>query len=128
MIVSSGATSEFTGLIGRIDQTSWEQIWDNLTQGAIITIRFYATDALGNLTWIELTRLVAKPFWLPKFLLNPLGLILSTLGLVVMIPLTIKITLSRFYKSLNNKDKGKLRKLLIASVFVLSLTFLFNFV
>ena len=32
----------FTGTIGRIDQNLWERIWDNLTHGGIINIRFYS--------------------------------------------------------------------------------------
>ncbi|MBY9016487.1 MAG: hypothetical protein KGD68_12400 [Candidatus Lokiarchaeota archaeon] len=121
-------TRPFTGLIGRIDQNLWEQIWDNLAQGAIITIRFCAKDTLGNEEYKELPLIVEKPVKLPKFFSDPLGLILPALGLVAMIPLTIKITTSRSFKSLNNKDKGKLKKLLIAAVFVLSLTLIFYFV
>jgi len=121
-------TRQFTGLIGRIDQILWEQIWDDLPQGAIITIRFYAKDTLGNEKFTELNLIVERPLILPKFLSDPLGLILSSLGLIVMIPLTIKLTKSRYYKSLNNKDKGKLNKLLIASAFLLSLAFIFYFV
>jgi len=127
--IGLGETSrQFTGLIGRIEQYLWEQIWDELSQGAIITIRFYAKDNLGNEDFTELNLIVEKPIILPKFLSDPLGLALLSLGLVAMIPFTIKLTKSRYYKSLNNKDKGKLNKLLIAFSFLLSLAFLFYFV
>jgi hypothetical protein len=127
--IGLGETSrQFTGLIGRIEQDLWEQIWDELSQGAIITIRFYAKDTLGNEDFTELNLIVEKPIILPKFLSDPLGLILLSLGLVAMIPSTIKLTKSRYYKSLNNKDKGKLNKLLIAFSFLLSLAFIFYFV
>jgi hypothetical protein len=112
---------QFTDLTGIIDQNLWEQIWDNLTQGATITIIFYAKDTLGNENFVELNLIVEKSLELPKFLSNPLGLLLPTLGLVLMIPLTIKTTKSRYYKSLNNKDKKKLRNVLITAGFFLSL-------
>ncbi|GAH01584.1 unnamed protein product, partial [marine sediment metagenome] len=99
-IDGDGTTRPFAGLIGRIDQILWEQVWDNLAQGAIITIRFCAMDTLGNEAYTELTLIVEKPVELPKFLLDPLGLILPALGIVVMIPLTIKITTSRYFKSI----------------------------
>jgi hypothetical protein len=115
----------FTDLTGIIDQNLWEQIWDNLTQGAIITIRFYATDTLGNENFVELNLIVEKPIELPKFLQDPLGLLLPTLGLVVMIPLSLRVRKSKYYKSLNNKDKRKLRNVLITAGFFLSLLTLY---
>ncbi|MHA1509851.1 MAG: hypothetical protein ACTSO6_14245, partial [Promethearchaeota archaeon] len=118
-------TTPFTGLIGRIDQNLWEQIWDNLAQGDIITIRFYASDTLGNEDFTELTLIVEKPVELPKFLSNLPGLIASTLGLVAIIPFTMKLTKTRFYKSINNKDKKKLRNVLISAGFFLSLLTLY---
>ncbi|MCK4286483.1 MAG: hypothetical protein KAX18_09790, partial [Candidatus Lokiarchaeota archaeon] len=108
-----------------IDQNLWEQIWDNLTQGDIITIKFFAKDTLGNENFVELNLIVEKPLELPKFLSDPLGLLLSTLSLVVIIPLTIKLTKSSYYKSLNNKNKKKFRKVLIAAGFFLSLVTLY---
>ncbi|MCK4285910.1 MAG: hypothetical protein KAX18_06895, partial [Candidatus Lokiarchaeota archaeon] len=116
---------QFTDLTGVIDQNLWEQIWDNLTQGAIITIKFYATDTLGNEKSLEINLIVEKPIELPKFLQDPLGLLLPTLGLVVMIPLTIKLSKSSYYKSLNNKNKKKFRKVLITAGFFLSLLTLY---
>jgi hypothetical protein len=123
--IEGGEIILFTGPIGRIDQNLWEQIWDNLPQGAIITIRFYAKDTLGNENFAELNLIVEKPLKLPKFLSDPLGLLLPTLGLVVMIPLTIQLTKSRYYKSLNNKDKKKLKNGLITAGFFLSLLTLY---
>ena len=118
-------TTPFTGWIGRIDPDLWEQIWDNLDQGDIITIKFYAKDTLGNEDYAELTLIVEKPVELPKFLSDPLGLIFPALGLVVMIPSTIRLTKSSYYKSLNNKNKKKFRKVLITAGFFLSLITLY---
>jgi len=118
-------TIPFTGLIGRIDQNLWEQIWDNLAQGAIITIRFCAKDTLGNEDYTELILIVEKPIELPKFLSNPLGLISSVLGLVAIIPFTLKMTKTRYYKSISNKDKKNLRNILITAGFFLSLLTLY---
>jgi hypothetical protein len=115
----------FTDLTGIIDQNLWEQIWDNLTQGDIITIRFYASDTLGNENFVELNLIVEKPIELPKFLQDPLGLLLPTLGLVVMIPLSLRVRKSKYYKSLNNKDKRKLKNVLITAGFFLSLLTLY---
>jgi len=123
--IDLGETTPFTGLIGRIDPNLWEQIWDNLAQGAIITIRFYAMDTLGNEGYTELTLIVEKPVELPKFLSNLPSLVLSTLGLVAMVPFTLKLIKTRYYKSLNNKDKKKLRNALIAAGFFLSLLTLY---
>ncbi|NVM19497.1 MAG: hypothetical protein HWN80_17480, partial [Candidatus Lokiarchaeota archaeon] len=118
-------TRQFTGLIGRINQTLWEQNWDNLAQGDIITITFYARDTLGNENFTVLNLIVDKPIDLPKFLSDPLGLLLPTVGLVAMIPITIKLTKSTYYKSLNNKNKKKLRNVLISAGFFLSLLTLY---
>ncbi|NVM46832.1 MAG: hypothetical protein HWN79_18145, partial [Candidatus Lokiarchaeota archaeon] len=121
----SGTPEYFTDLRGIIDQVLWEQVWDNLTQGAIITIKFYASDTLGNEKSLEINLIVEKPIELPKFLQDPLGLLLPTLGLVLMIPLTIKLAKSGYYKSLNNKSKKKLRNVLITAGFFLSLLTLY---
>ena len=120
-----GTPKQFTDLNGTIDQNSWEQIWDNLTQGATITIYFYARDILGNENSTYIDLIVEKPIELPKFLQDPLGLLLPTLGLVVMIPLSIKLRKSSYYKSLNNKDRKKFRNVLITAVFFLSLLTLY---
>jgi len=124
-IDGSETARPFAGLIGRIDQNLWEQIWDNLAQGAIITIRFCAKDTLGNEDYTELTLIVIKPVELPKFLSNLPGLISSTLGLVAIIPFTMKLTKTRYYKSISNKDKKKLRNSLITAGFFLSLLTLY---
>ena len=120
-----GTPKYFTDLNGTIDQSSWEQIWDNSTQGATITIIFYATDALGNPDSLSVNLKVEKPIALPKFLQNPLGILLPSLGLVVMVPLSLKVRKSKYYKSLNNKDRRKLRNVLITAGFFLSLLALY---
>ena len=123
--IDLGETTPFTGLIGRIDPNLWEQIWDNLAQGAIITIRFYAMDTLGNENYTVLTLIVNKPVDLPKFLSNLPGLIFSVLGLVAIIPITLKMPKTRYYKSISNKDKKKVRNVLITAGFFLFLLTLF---
>jgi len=118
----------FTGPIDRINQTLWENLWDDLPQGTIVTIRFYANDTLGNLEYEEVHLIINKPGILPKFVLYPLGFLISTLGLIAMLPLSLKLTKTRYYKSLNNKNKIKLRKVLLTAgfaLFLLTLYFIF---
>ncbi len=116
---------EFTDLVGIIDQNLWEQIWDDSTQGEIIIIRFYAEDALGNEDFKEINLIVEKPLDLPRYLSEPLGLLISSLTLAVMVPVTVKLVKSRYYKALNVKVKRRLRKVLITAAFFLSLLTLY---
>jgi hypothetical protein len=118
----------FTGTIGRIDEYLWEQIWNNMTHGAIVTIRFYAIDSIGNEKFVELNLVINKPPDLPKFLSNPLGLILPLIGIGAMTPLTIMLMRSNYYQALGDKNKGKLKKLLGSAFFMLGLFLIFSFV
>jgi len=120
-----GTPREFTDLVGIIDQNLWEQIWDDSTQGEIIIIRFYAEDALGNEDYKEINLIVEKPLDLPRYLSEPLGLLISSLTLAVMVPVTVKLVKSRYYKALNVKVKRRLRKVLISAAFFLSLLTLY---
>ncbi|GAJ14194.1 unnamed protein product, partial [marine sediment metagenome] len=115
----------FTGPVGRIDSTLWENLWDSLPQDSIVTLRFYSNDTLGNVNYTQVDLIIDKPTDLPNFLLYPLGFLFPVIGLVAMIPFTLKLTKTRYYKSLNNKDKKKLRKALISAVFFLSLLTLY---
>ena len=118
---------QFTGTIGRIDEDLWEYIWDNMTQGDIITIRFYSIDKLGNVNYKEVSVIKYQPMGQFKIISNPLGFIFSTLGLVVMLPITLALTKSRYYQNLNKKEKSKLKKVLVAAFLLLSVTLLFYF-
>ncbi|MHA2127051.1 MAG: hypothetical protein ACXABO_16875 [Promethearchaeota archaeon] len=119
-------TVRFTGTLGRIDQELWESFWDNLTQGSIITIRFYSTDILGNVNYKDVNVTKYQPSKLLKIESNPLGFIISTLGLVVIIPITSKLTKSRYYQSLNKKEKGKLKKVVIAAFLLVGIAIIFS--
>ncbi|MHA2039064.1 MAG: hypothetical protein ACW98X_21780, partial [Promethearchaeota archaeon] len=103
----------------------WELIWDNMTINETITIRFYANDTVGNENYVDLLLVKAQPSRPFQIISNPLGLIFSTLGLVVMFPITWKVTKSRYYQNLNKKEKSKLKKVIITAVVLLSVTFLF---
>jgi len=50
----------FTGN-GTIDQTLWETLWDDLSDGDLITIRFYANDTFGHLTYKEVVVIKSDP-------------------------------------------------------------------
>lgn len=50
----------FTGN-GTIDQTLWETLWDTLSDGDLITIRFYANDTFGHLTYKEVVVIKSDP-------------------------------------------------------------------
>ena len=116
-----GTPREFTDLVGIVDQDLWQQIWDNSDQGDIITIRFYAEDNLGNEDFREIHLIVDKPIDLPRYLTDPLGLIISSLSLAVMVPISIKLVKTRYYKALNVKVKRRMKRVLITAVFFLSL-------
>ncbi|MFX0144936.1 MAG: hypothetical protein ACFE9C_12755, partial [Candidatus Hodarchaeota archaeon] len=116
---------QFTGTVGRIDQDLWEDIWDNKTHGSIITIKFYSMDKLGNLNYQEVNLIKYEPTEPLKIFSNPLGFIISSVSLGILAPITVKLTKSRYYKNLNNKEKSKLKKVLIAAYLLLTVTTLF---
>ena len=115
----------FDGIIGKIDETLWRDLWDNLTQGDPIIIRFYSRDILGNENYEEITVIRYEQEYLPKFLADPLNLLFPAISLGILIPFTVTITKSRYYQSLNDKERKKLGKVLISAFFFLSLIFLF---
>jgi hypothetical protein len=124
-ILGTNVTIQFIGPFGRINQALWESMWDNLTVNGTITIRFYANDTIGNENFIDLYLNKFRPTTPITIISNPLGLIFSTLGLVVMVPITWKLTKSRYYQNLNKKEKSKLKKVLITAFVLLSVTILF---
>ncbi|MFX1364636.1 MAG: hypothetical protein ACFE9Y_06875, partial [Promethearchaeota archaeon] len=124
-IVGENTTIEFTGMIGRIDDEIWEHYWDNMTIGDTITIRFYSMDNLGNINYKDITVIKYQPKKQLKILTNPTGFIFSTLGIGLLIPTTLKLKRSRYYQNLNKKEKGKLKKVLLAAGVLLSITTLF---
>ncbi|MHA2266676.1 MAG: beta strand repeat-containing protein [Promethearchaeota archaeon] len=125
VILGTDEEIPFTGPFGRINPALWELIWDNMTINETITIRFYANDTVGNENYVDLLLVKAQPSRPFQIISNPLGLIFSTLGLVVMFPITWKVTKSRYYQNLNKKEKSKLKKVIITAVVLLSVTFLF---
>lgn len=48
-IIDGGITIKTFTTNGTIDQTLWENLWDTLSDGDSITIRFYANDTLGQI-------------------------------------------------------------------------------
>ncbi|MFX1502536.1 MAG: hypothetical protein ACFFDH_16360 [Promethearchaeota archaeon] len=115
----------FTPPFGRIEQELWESIWDNTTMNGIIIIRFCAKDTMGNKHSIDLYLIKSQPTRVFR-ISNPLGLIFSTVGSIIMVPITVKLTKSRYYQNLNEKEKSKLKKVLIAAFLLLSVTVLFH--
>ncbi len=124
-INGSGSSIQFIGSIGRIDQVLWETIWDNLTQGDTITIRFYSSDTLGNVNHKDITVIKYTPKSQFRIFSDPWSFIIPTAGLIAMCPITIKLTKSRYYESLNAKEKSRLKKVIITIFFFLSLTAIF---
>jgi hypothetical protein len=124
-ILGTNETFNFTGPFGRINQALWESVWDNMTLNGTITIRFYANDTMGNEAFVDLHVVKYQPIRPFQIISNPIGFIFSTLGLVVMFPITWKLTKSRYYQNLNNKEKSKLKKVLITAFVLVSVTFLF---
>jgi len=129
VILGTNVDIHFTGPFGRLNQSLWESVWDNTTVNGTIPIRFYANDTMRNEHFIELHLLKYQPIQ-PispvEIITSPLGFIFSTLGLVVMFPITWKLTKSRYYQNLNKKEKSKLKKVLITAFLLLSVTILFS--
>ena len=120
-IIGYGNNTLFYGPIDRVDESLWENLWDSLPDGSVVTLRFISNDTLGNVAFIDVDLIINKPALPPRIFQYPLGFLIPTLGLVALIPFTVKLTKTRYYKSLNNKDRRKLRNALIAAGFFLSL-------
>ena len=105
----------FTGWIGRIDQVLWENLWNNISDGEKIKIKFYASDKAGNIGFneLEVIKQTSEPFDLMEILGGPMGLILTGTSAGVMIPVTLSIRKTRYYKSLEKKDKKKISRILL---------------
>ncbi|MFX1497777.1 MAG: NosD domain-containing protein [Promethearchaeota archaeon] len=115
----------FSGSNGTIDQILWETIWDNTALNGTITIRFFAEDRLHNLNYSDVTVLKyyesETPPQLPTFPIEPLDLLaLGCLG-GIAISLPLIVTRSRTYKSSDKKKKHTLQRVLILSIFLLTL-------
>jgi parallel beta-helix repeat protein len=54
-------TSYYYNVFGIIDQVLWETLWDTLSHGDLITIRFYANDTFGHLTYEEVVVIKSDP-------------------------------------------------------------------
>ncbi|MFX0076230.1 MAG: hypothetical protein ACFE96_12360, partial [Candidatus Hermodarchaeota archaeon] len=120
-VLGYGNNTLFTGPIDRVDTTLWENLYDSLPRGTEITIRFFSNDTLGNRNYTDVTVIIYKPTDLTKFMLYPFMFLFPLVGLVAMVPMTRKLTKTRYYRSLNNKDKKKLRNALITAGFFLAL-------
>ena len=116
-------------MFGRINQTLWEEIWDDLSEGETIIIRFYAKDTSGNvgLGDVEVIKFISEPFNFIENLSGPMGLILNIAAIGIVIPATIATTKSRFYNSLDKKNKTIMRKFLFLVYFLLFLIFIVLF-
>ncbi|MFX0011728.1 MAG: hypothetical protein ACFE9R_15550, partial [Candidatus Hermodarchaeota archaeon] len=120
-IIGYGNNTLFNGPIDRVDVSLWENLWDSLPDGSVVTIRFISDDTLGNVAFTDVELIINKPTPPPRLFQYPLGFLIPSLGLVALIPFTVKLTKTRYYKSLNNKDRRKLRNALITAGFFLSL-------
>ena len=119
--IEEGSNIMFTGVIGRINQTLWQNIWDSLAEGDKITIWFYARDTLGNANYtsVDLVKYEGLDFF--KFFTSNFGIIIPIIALGVMVPGTAILANSRVYKSLDKKGKSKLNKFLFLMFFISSL-------
>jgi hypothetical protein len=120
-LIGYGNNTLFYGPIDRVDVSLWENLWDSLPDGSVVTLRFISNDTLGNVDFIDVDLIINKPALPPRLFQYPLGFLIPSLGLVALIPFTVKLTKTRYYKSLNNKDRRKLRNALITAGFFLSL-------
>ncbi|MFX1455481.1 MAG: hypothetical protein ACFFDB_08925 [Promethearchaeota archaeon] len=123
IIEGSNMSIYFPGSVGKIDQDLWEFIWDNLTRGSTITIRFYSIDKLGNVNFEEVNMIKHIP--IAGLISNPVGFIFSSLGIAAMVPITVFLRRSRYYQNLNKRERSKLRKVLISAGLALIFSVLF---
>ena len=123
---------------GRIDYTLWEKVWDNLSVNSYITIRFYAKDIVGNISYADVN--VIKFIYI--ILVNngddngdddsemgdtsfgPMPLIITSIAGGIMIPVSLLIRKSRFYHSCEKKYKNAINRILFLALFLLFLIFL----
>ena len=127
LVVTDAAMTEVGDGHYSYDFTAYNYLKDYAIRcdgGATLTSSKRYTYA-GNENYIDLLLVKAQPIRPFQIVSNPLGLIFSTIGLVVMFPVTWKLTKSRYYQNLNKKEKGKLKKVIIAAFVLLSVTFLF---
>ncbi|MFX1599491.1 MAG: hypothetical protein ACFFB6_02725, partial [Promethearchaeota archaeon] len=114
-IKGSNRNITFAGDIGIVDNATWELAWDSIAEGEIITIIFYAKDEAGNIgsTEVEVVKFISTPFNILEILGGPMGLILAAVVSGTMIPVTVGISKTRYYKSLNKKDKMKVKRIML---------------
>ncbi|MFX1267285.1 MAG: hypothetical protein ACFFAK_04920, partial [Promethearchaeota archaeon] len=117
----------FTGEYGKIDQSMWQSLWDNLTHGDKMTIIFYANDTVGNIgqTRVNLVKYTGEPFDFWKILTGPMGFYLTIIGLGAMIPASTVLAKTKYYKTLDKNKKSKVRKFLTLTFFTLALIVLY---
>ncbi len=120
-ILGYGNNTLFTGPIDRIHSPLWESIWDSLPQDSPVTIRFFSNDTLGNSNHTDVNLIINKPDAPTKLMLYPFLFLFPLVGLVAMVPFTRKLTKTRYYRSLNTRDKKKLKNALITAGFFLIL-------
>jgi len=117
----------FTGEYGKIDQSMWQNLWDNLTHGDKITIIFYANDTVGNIGWarVNLVKYTGEPFNFFDIITGPMGFYLTIISMGAMIPASTILVKTKYYKTLDKSKKSKVRKFLTLTFFTLALVILY---
>ena len=125
-----GTTSNitFTGNYGRIDQSLWEEIWDNTEENGTIIIRFTAIDGLGNTNYKDL--ILIKPITQPETENNdnhpifPIKLIeFIPISIIIgfSIALSAIIKKSRFYNVTDKRHQKLINRIMILVALLSSL-------
>ena len=128
------------GVDDQIDGNLWDDIYWNVPAGNDITIRFCANDSLGHLSYEEV--LVLKPGVsvsdgddgggdgedksdLGEISLSPMLLLIAAVTAAgIIIPSSVGIRKSRFYKSSDDKDKKRINQILILVIVLIILIFM----
>ena len=89
--------------------------WFDFANNQQFQYEAWANDTYGNIgsAEIELTKYSYTPFNLIEVLGGPMGLILAAAVSGTMIPVTVGISKTRYYKSLNKKDRKKIRRIML---------------
>ncbi|MFX1349063.1 MAG: hypothetical protein ACFE92_10360, partial [Promethearchaeota archaeon] len=117
----------FNNNIGQIDQQIWDEIWENHTDGDLITIRFYANDTLNHLGYQEVIIKIKKTS--EGFEINnPTMLITTTTSAGILGIATIILRKSKKYKRMDQKQKKKANAVLYLSLLLTGLLLMTSFI
>ncbi|MFX1393623.1 MAG: hypothetical protein ACFFAH_08610, partial [Promethearchaeota archaeon] len=131
-----------TSMSGYIDQDLWYDVYYSISTDNYLTIRFSANDSFGHTHSEEVKVLKPGGSFIgddgddddddveesdtSELSFSPIFLIIAAAATVgIIIPVSLLIRRSRFYRSSDQKDKKKINKILLLIIFLVLLIFLY---